>query len=252
VSSIRSAARGAGGWLLTLVGVVAIIVLVSGDHRFSGAAKVAVAIVAGIALLVPSAVGAAYMLVRRRNRAAEATAGRRPVPPKARALQTSLASMLDRVNESTDDALGLRRVVLADRLELTATALDELDDPWEALSFIWFVRPSQPADFPQSPRFEGLPLWAQDAVVLLDLRRELQLRGLDTALGSAPGFYHHTYGRIAEAAARTRSAELFDAVRAGQRAASDPARPDERGALAQQLLDLLDDPGTWAHLLANA
>ncbi|KRC64871.1 hypothetical protein ASE12_08915 [Aeromicrobium sp. Root236] len=247
--SIRSAARNAGGWLLTAVGVVAIIVLVSGDHRFSGAAQVTVAIVAGIALLVPAAVGAAYMLVRRRNRSAEATAGQRPVSAKSRALQTSLASMLDRVNESTDDALGLRRVVLADRLELTSANLGELDDPWEALSYIWFVRPSQPADFPQSPRFAGLPLWAQDAVVLLDLRRELQLRGLAPALSDAQGFYHHAYGRIAQAAARTRSAELLDVVREGQRAAIDPARGAEHEVHARQLLALLDDRATWAELL---
>ena len=250
--SIRSAARSGGGWLLTAGCVVAIILLVSGDHRFSGVAKVTVAIVAGIALLVPAAVGAAYMLVRRRNRSAEAQAGQPPVSPRARALQTSLASMLDRVNDSTDDALGLRRVVLADRLELTATTLGEIDDPWDALSFIWFVRPSQPADFPRSPQLEGLPPWAQDAVVLLDLRRELQLRGLAPALTDVPGFYHHAYGRIFDAAARTRSAKLVDALRAAQRATIDPARRADHDVHARQLLDLLDDRETWAQLLATA
>lgn len=249
--SVAGAARSVGGWLLTAAGVVAIVFMVSGDHRFSGAATVIVAVVAGIVLLVPSAVGVAYMLVRRRNRAAEATAGKRPVSPRARALQTSLASMLDRVNDSTDDALGLRRVVLADRLDLTASTIGEIDDPWDALSFIWFVRPSQPADYPRSPQFAGLPLWAQDAVVLLDVRRDLQLRGVTAALTGTPGFYQHAYVRIEHAAARTRSAELVDTLRDALRAASDPARADEHEDQTQNLLKLLDEPSIWASLFEH-
>jgi hypothetical protein len=250
--NLRRAALGAAGWVLTAGGVVAIIVVVSGDHRFSRAAEMIVAVAAGLALLVPVVVGAAYMAVRRRNRATEATAGQRPVSPRARALQTSLASMLDRVNESTDDALGLRRVVLADRLELTATTLGEIDDPWEVLPFIWFVRPSQPAHFPRSQQFEGLPVWAQDAVVLLDLRRDIQLRGIAPALADDPGFYHHASVRIVEAATRTRSAELVDALRAAQKAASDPARAHEREGQGRRLLELLDDRRVWARLFGAA
>jgi hypothetical protein len=154
-------------------------------------------------------------------------------------VQTSLASVLDRVNESTNDAFGLRRVVLGDRLELTATALREIDDRWDALSFIWFVRPSQPADFPRSQHMRNLPPWAQDAVVLLDLRRELQLRGVDSALSDEPGFYRHGFPRVCEAARRTGSRELVDVLLAARRDV------DQR----QRLLELLDDVGVWAKLV---
>lgn len=247
---VKNAVRGAGGWLLTAGCVAAIVLLVGGDHSFSGAATVTVAVVAGIALLVPAVVASAYMLVRRRNRAAEITGGL--TSPKARALQTSLASMLDRVNTSTDDAFGLSRVVLADRLELTATNVAELDDRWDALSFIWFARPSQPADYLQSPQFDGLPLWAQDAVVLLDLRRELQLRGLTPALSDTPGFYSHTHARIAQAARRTGSTDLMDALNDRHRAAFDPGRSQEREAVAGRMLELLDEPHLWAKLLGTS
>ncbi|KAA1399411.1 hypothetical protein [Aeromicrobium ginsengisoli] len=232
---LRRAACGAAGWLLTAAGVIAIVVVVNGDYRFSRAAGILVAVCAGLAVLVPSVVGAAYLAVRQRNRATGAMPS-----PQARTVQTSLASMLDRVNDSTDDALGLRRVVLADRLELTATNLREIDDPWEVLSFIWFVRPSQPADFPRSQQFDGLPVWAQDAVVLLDLRRSVQLRGIAGALADKTGFYSHDARRITQAVTRTGSAELRDAWLTAQRA-------DQHD---EHLLELLDDRRVWANVVA--
>lgn len=245
---MRRAALSAGGWALTLGGVALIIVLVGGDHRFSGAGRVLVAVAVGLGALVPVALGVSYMLVRRRNRGIEATGGRPAVSPGARALQTSLASVLDRVNESNDDALGLRRVVLTDRVELTAANIDEIDDPWEVLSFIWFVRPSQPANFGQSEQFGGLPAWVRDVVVLLDLRRDVQLRGTAVALSGAPGFYHHTSDRITEAAAHTRSVDLFDVLRAVQHGADG----QDREALGQRLLDLLDDQQVWVGLFESS
>ena len=251
--NLRRYALGACGWLLTVVGVIAIIVVMTGDHRLSQTGGVVVAVAVGLSALAPVAVGISYLAIRRRNRAREAAADGVPVSPRARALQTSIASVLDRVNESTDDVLGLDRVVLGDRLELTATALREIDDRWEALSFMWFVRPSQPADFPQSTRFRSLPGWAQDAVVLLDLRRELQLRGAASALADGPGFYRHSFGRIGEAASRTGSSELVDTLltaRAdspgGEAGAGDSDEP-----VRQRLLALLDDRATWTQLLAS-
>lgn len=236
--NLGRAARNVGGWLLTIVGVVVIIVATTADYRFSGSAAVVIAVAAAVSTLVPVLVGAAYMIIRRRNRSAEAAEGV-TVSPRARAVQTSLASVLDRVNDSTDDGLGLRRVVLADRLELTATALREIDDRWDALSFIWFVRPSQADDFARSPLMRTLPAWAQDAVVLLDLRRELQLRGTESALSDEPGFYRHGFARVCEAATHTGSSELVDAVLAARR---DAGR-------RQRLLEVLDDVGVWAGLL---
>jgi hypothetical protein len=232
--NVSRAARNVGGWLLTALGVVVIIVATTADYRFSGSAGVVIAVAAAVSTLVPVLVGTAYLAVRRRNRATEAVSDGTSVSPRARVVQTSLASVLDRVNESTDDALGLRRVVLGDRLELTATTLREIDDRWEALSFIWFVRPSQPADFPQSAQFRNLPGWAQDAVVLLDLRRELQLRGIESALSDESGFYRHGFARIGEAASHTGSAELVDALLDAHR---------------QLRLELLDDVRVWSGLL---
>ena len=235
--NLGRAARNVGGWLLTIVGVVVIIVATTADYRFSGSAGVVIAVAAAVSTLVPVLAGAAYMTIRRRNRSAEAAEGVM-VSPRARAVQTSLASVLDRVNDSTDDALGLRRVVLGDRLELTATALLEVGDRWDALSFIWFVRPSQAGDFPWSQHMHNLPVWAQDAVVLLDLRRELQLRGTESALSDEPGFYRHGFARVCAAARRAGSGELVDVLLAARRDVGQ----------RQRLLELLDDVRVWGGL----
>ena len=129
-------------------------------------------------------------------------------------------------------------------MRLTATTLDELTDPWDAIGFIWFVRPSQLDDFPRSPQFRGLPDWAQDAVVLLDLRRELQLRGAASALSDAPGFYRHTPDRVRQAVARTGSPGLAEAWRTAEESIGNGAPEVTRG-----LLGWLDDPETWRGLL---
>ncbi|MFB2583340.1 hypothetical protein [Herbiconiux liukaitaii] len=221
----------------------------TGDQPFSQTAGVVVAVAVGLSALAPVAVGLAYLAIRRRNRLREEAADGVPVSPRARALQRSLASVIDRV-DATDDVLGLDRVVAGDRLELTATALREIDDRWEALSFMWFVRPSQPADFPRSDRFRSLPGWAQDAVVLLDLRRELQLRGTASALADGPGFYRHGFGRIGEAASRTGSSELVDTLLDARHASVDGRDPGE--PVRQRLLALLEDRASWTQLLASS
>ncbi|KAA1373707.1 hypothetical protein [Aeromicrobium fastidiosum] len=241
------AARDVGGWLLTAVGVVVILLVTTGDHRFSRGAGAVVAVAVGLSALAPVLAGIAYLAVRRRNRATEAAVDGTSVSPRARAVQTSLASVLDRVAESTDGALGMSRVVLGDRLELTATTLRDIDDPWEALRVMWFVRPSQVADYPQSQHLRNLPAWAQDTVVLLDLRRELQLRGVGSALSDEPGFYRHGFARVCEAATHTGSAELVDVLLGARREASADVRTAHRER--QRLLELLDDVAVWTGLL---
>lgn len=242
---LKRAAVGALGWALTAIGVLAILVLVGGGPGgLSPSVGTIVAAAVGVSVLVPAALGIAYLVVRSRNRAAEATGGRTLVTPRARATQTGLAALLDRVD--ADDALGLRRVVLTDRVQLTATGLADIDDRWDALSFIWMVRPSQVADFPQSPQFQGLPAWAQDAVVLLDLRRDLQLRGAAASLTAETGFYHHPYERTLQTAARTGNSELTAALLAAREAAVDHR---ESGAHTQRMLASLDDVRTWERVL---
>lgn len=222
--------------------MVAIVVVIGGDAGWpseTGRALVAVAV--GLGALLPVALGAAYVLVRRRNHASEATGGQRTVSSRARRAETTLAALLDRVDH---DASGLQRLVLTDRVRLTATTLGELTDPWDAIGFIWFVRPSQSDDFPRSPQFRGLPDWAQDAVVLLDLRRELQLRGAASALSDAPGFYRHTPDRVRHAVARTGSPGLAEAWRTAEESIEhgDPE-------VTHRLLGWLEDAETWHGLL---
>ena len=197
-------------------------------------AEVFTAVVA-VSALIPIAVAVAYAVVRSRNRRSEATGGLTPVSPRARAAQNALASVIDRVNDS-NPALG--RVVFTDRVQLSESTLAPFDDPAEALSFIWTVRPSQPADYPRSPQFRGLPVRDQDAVVLLDFRRELQLRGSSAALAEGEGFYHHDPARVREAIARTDNRQLQDAVTGD-------------APVTAHLLELLDEDATWTRYLAG-
>lgn len=229
--------------MLTALAVVAIVVVIGGDRGWpSTTGRVLVPVAVGLGALLPVALGVAYVVVRRRNRATEAAGGQRTVSSRARTAETTLAALLDRVDhEASGDLSGLQRLVLTDRVRLTATTIRELGDPWDAIAFIWFVRPSQPDDFPQSPQFRGLPGWTQDAVVLLDLRRELQLRGVASAVSGAPGLYRHPPARVSEAVARTRSPGLAAAWRTALESADRDA--------TRRLLERLEDPEPWRGLL---
>lgn len=239
---VRTAVLGVLGWVLTALGVIAIVVLIGGDAGWQPrAGRVLVAVAVGLGALLPVALGVAYVVVRQGNRATEATGGQRTVSSRARTAEVTLASILDRVDTPSTE---LRRLVLTDRVRLTATTLGELTNPWDAIGFIWFVRPSQPDDFPRSPEFRGLPSWTQDAVVLLDLRRELQLRGAVSALSDTPGFYRHTPDRVSQAVARTGSRGLSEAWRSAEESIGNGA-PD----VTRRLLGWLDDPETWRTLL---
>lgn len=238
---LRRVALDVVGWVLTVVGVVAIIVVVGrGDADGSTTLATLVAVAIALAALVPVAVGVAYVLVRRRNRGLE-DSDARAVSARANAAQALLASAVDRMDDSTADALGLRRMVLTDRVRLTPHALADLDDRWEALAFIWYVRPSQPDDFPTSPQLAALPSWAQDAVVLLDLRREVALHGASAALARPSGFYHHPFDRVREAADRTGSHELVGALL--------EAATEGTAEQCSRLAELLDDEDVWVGLL---
>lgn len=238
---LRRAAIGAGGWALTVVGVLIILIVIGGEDTtgWLSSAYVVVSIVVGVCAVIPIVLGAAYLLVRGRNRAAEA-AGEQ-VSPRAHSTQTGLASLLDRLGGSLQHASGLRRTIVEDRVRITAATLADLPSPEERLAFLSNARPSQATDFIQSRDFLSLTRPDQDAVVLLDLRRELLLRGTAIALGDEPGFYHHAPDRILEAASRTYNRELDEAVRSARRAVlSRAALPD-----AGELVGLLDAEETW-------
>ncbi|MFG6475917.1 hypothetical protein ACFXP7_05965 [Microbacterium sp. P06] len=248
---LRRAALSALGWLFTAIGVLAVMFIMGGGVPgwMSSAIGTIVALAIGVSALVPVVLGVAYLVVRARVRSAEASEHEPPVVSRASAAQSAIAAMLDSVHASGDDVLGMERRVAADRVRLTATTLAEIDDRADALSFIWFVRPSQPADFAASPQFRGLPDWARNAVVLLDLRRSLQLVGGVETFIAESGFYHHPFDRILVAAGSTGDDELGFALRAARLAAEQGGSGPERETAVERVVELLDDVQTWARVV---
>jgi len=198
-----------------------------------------------IAAIAPIAVTGAYLLLRTRARRREASGEQ--AGSRTRAAQASLAGILDRMDDDTPRAESMRRLVLQDRIVLSSSVFSPTDAADDRFAFIWFVRPSQTSDYPLSPQFRSLSRCDQDAVVLLDLRRSLMLRGASETLAAESGFYHHDLGRIQEAAARTLNPELVDRLASARFSA-----PDDRAFdLTADLLRLVDDSRTWARLLAT-
>jgi hypothetical protein len=198
-----------------------------------------------IAAVAPIAVTGAYLALRARTRRREADGGQ--ANPGARVVQATLAGILDRMDDDTPRAESMRRLVLQDRIVLSASVFSPRDAADDRFAFIWFVRPSQTTDYPLSPQFRSLSKCDQDAVVLLDLRRSLMLRGASETLAAESGFYHHDLGRIQEAAARTLNPELVERLASARLSAPD----DQAAELTADLLRLVDDSRTWARLLAT-
>jgi hypothetical protein len=105
----------------------------------------------------------------------------------------------------------------------------------------------QPDEFLTSTQFAGLPTSAQDAVVLLDLRRESLLRGLDAFTSTSSGFYCHDMDRITQAALRTGNTDLCDLLRFIRTAA--PGQSVNN--MTTTVLNELDKQETWEGLLAS-
>lgn len=198
----------------------------------------AIVIAGVVTVLARFVVPVAYLALRRKTNAAEAAG---VAPARSRAAQATLANILDRMDDGPPMTESLRRLVLRDRVTLSAGVLAELADPHDRLAFIWFVRPSQDADYARSPLFTGLPQADRDAVVLLDLRRSLLLRGERATLTADSGFYHHDIETILDAARRTDNPDLVAALTS--------ARSDGRSIREGALLPLVDDARTWARLL---
>ncbi|MBZ4486692.1 hypothetical protein LQ938_06065 [Microbacterium sp. cx-55] len=248
---LRRAALSSLGWLLATVGVLIILSFLAGGapEWVSNGAVAAVAIAIGVSALVPVGLGIAYRLVRARLRAAEAIDRDSPAAPRARVAQTVIATLLDSVHSASGDVLGTGHLVDADRVRLTAATVGEFGDRREALAFIWVVRPSQRADFPESPQFRGLPDWARHAVVLLDLRRAMALQGDVAALKAASGFYRHPFERMLLAAGATGDDGLGAALRVAHTAAEHSDTGPEGEAAFGRLRDLLDDMRVWARII---
>lgn len=244
------------GWLATGAGILAIIV-VFGDQSsgmLSDTARVILVTILGLGIILLVILRVVYVLARARNRRSNTAGGVLPDAPRARDAQRITGALLDRLDSSAEQDNAIQRVLLTDRVKLTAATFADIDDRWDALSFIWTVRPSQPAGFSDSPQFHHLPLWAQDAVVLLDLRRDLRLRGAGALSAVTPGFYAHPFERITNAVRRTENTELEDALtRARQTITAQGHAPAAEmrdvTTAVQRINDLLDDDDVWARVV---
>ncbi|WP_405374733.1 MULTISPECIES: hypothetical protein [unclassified Microbacterium] len=245
-------------WLATGVAVLAIVVVLAEPAgALSDAARLALGLCLGVGTLVLVVTPVVYVIARARNRRSTTAGGPLPDAPRSRAVQRAAGSLLARGGAFAPPDDTVRRIVLTDRVQLTAAALADIDDRRDALSFIWAVRPSQPSGFGDSAQFRTLPPWAQDAVILLDLRRDIQVRGADAAFRSAPGFYAQPFDRIVDAARRTANTELEGALERARQAVVAPAGttttgPHDATIAVQRVRDLLDDEDVWARVLAGA
>lgn len=204
------------------------------DVSAGGAVRAAVAVFAILCVFVPAAVGVASLRLRARNRRQEADAGAAPLSDRAVRAQELLGRAAVRL--APDGHADVHaRAGLGDEFRIAESTVRGLP-PDELLGFLWLARPSQPDGFPASAEFAGLPERVQDMIVLLDLRRETQLRGADAALRATSGVYHHDRARTLAAVRRTGNASLLAQVET----------PHPR---ADELLAALDDPATWERLL---
>jgi hypothetical protein len=240
-SRLKSLIKSVLGWLAMLVAVL-VLILILGDGPGwlrSGAAANGL-IPVGVVLAI------AYVVVRRYNKRHEDVSQPSPVLAATRLAQSWLGRELEKVDEQHNFEFDPGSVVLSDRTRITAATVAEYDG-LEKIGFLWFARPAQPDEFLTSTQFAGLPASAQDAAVLLDLRRELLLRGLDAFTSTSSGFYCHDMDRIIQAALRTGNTDLFDLLRFIRTVA--PGQSVNN--MTTTVLNELDKQETWERLLAS-
>lgn len=226
---VRRALGSVLGAAATLLGIVAIVFLAT-DTSAGGAVRVVITAFAIGCVFVPAAIAVASLWLRGRNRRQESDAGAAPLSDRAVRVQQLLGRAAVRLAPDVH-----ARAALGDEFRIAESTVRGLP-PDEMLGFLWVARPSQPDGFPSSAEFAGLPEHVQDMIVLLDLRREVQLRGADAALRATSGVYHHDRARTLAAARRTGNASLLAQVETSH------PRTDE-------LLGALDDLATWKRLL---
>jgi hypothetical protein len=243
---LKSLVKGILGWLATLVGVLVLILMLGeGSGRVGLMARPVIAVAADILVLVGVVVAIAYVLVRRHNKARQDVSEPSAVLATTRLTQSWLGGALGRIDEWHDFRFDRGNIVLSDATRITAATMAEYDG-WRKIAFLWFARPAQADGFLASTQFTGLPTSAQDAVVLLDLRRELALRGLDAFRATSSGFYCHDMDRIAQAALRTGNTDLFDLLKLVQ-----TVPPGQSvNSMTTTVLDELDKQETWEGLFA--
>ena len=232
---VRRALRTVLGAAATLLGIAAIVFLAA-DESAGGAVRAVVTAFALLCTFVPAAIAVASVWLRGRNRRQESDAGTAPLSDRAVRAQQLLGRAAVRLAPA-GRAEAHARAALGDELRIAESTVRGLV-PDEMLGFLWLARPSQPDGFPSSPEFAGLPEHMQDMIVLLDLRREVQLRGAEAALRATSGVYHHDRSRTLAAARRTGNAALLAQI--------ETPRPR-----TDDLLAALDDSATWERLLRD-
>ncbi|MDR1015552.1 MAG: hypothetical protein LBL86_11350, partial [Coriobacteriales bacterium] len=227
------------GWLLAFIGVSVLILSVGEDSGWGGSTVLrAVSLIPGAVL-----VAVAYVVVRSYNKRHEDVSQPSLVLSTTRLAQSWLARELEKIDAQHDHRFDPGNVVLSDRMRITAAAVAEYDG-LEKIEFLWFARPAQPDDFLASAQFAGLPASVQDIIVLLDLRRELLLRGLDAFMSTSSGFYCHDMERITQAAQRTGNTDLSELLGSVRTVTSGQSVND----MTTTVLDELDKQETWEGL----
>lgn len=230
---VRRALRSVLGAAATLLGIVAILFLAT-DTSAGGAVRVVITAFAIGCVFVPAAIAVGSVWLRGHNRRRESDAGAAPLSDRAVRVQQLLGRAAVRL--APDERADVHaRAALGDEFRIAESTVRGLP-PDEMLGFLWVARPSQPDGFPSSAEFAGLPERVQDMIVLLDLRREAQLRGAEAALRTTSGVYHHDRARTLAAARRTDNAALLAQIET----------PHPR---TDDLLAALDDSATWERLL---
>lgn len=230
---MRRALGRAFGAAATILGIGAILVLVA-DDSLGGAARVALIVFVVLCVAAPAAVGVASVWLRARNRRQESDAGAAPLSDRAVHAQQLLSRAAVRLAPD-GRAETQARAVLGDEVRIAESTVRGVP-PDELVGFLWVARPAQPDGFPASAEFAGLPEPVQDMIVLLDLRREVQLRGADAALGATSGVYHHDRDRTLSAVRRTGNATLLEEI-------------ETPHPTTDALLGALNHPATWERLL---
>ncbi|GAB3149410.1 hypothetical protein GCM10027058_11680 [Microbacterium neimengense] len=232
---VRRALRSVLGAAATLLGIVAIVFLAT-DTSAGGAVRAVVIAFVLLCIFVPAAIAVGSVWIRARNRRQESDAGTAPLSDRAVRAQQLLGRAA--IRSAPDGRAEVHtRAVLGDKVRIAESTVRGFPRD-ELLGFLWVARPSQPDGFPSSAEFAGLPEHMQDTIVLLDLRREAQLRGADAALRATSGVYHHDRARTLAAARRTGNAALLAQIET----------PQPR---TQELLAALDDSATWERLLRD-
>jgi hypothetical protein len=228
------------GWSANLIGVLVLILILGKSFGWEKSNSVVTGLVpVGVVLAV------AYVVLRFYNKRHENVSEAPPVLAATRLAQSWLGRELEKIDEQNDFNFDPGNVLLSDATRITAATVAGYDGP-EKIEFLWLARPSQPDDFLTSPQFAGLPASVQDAVVLLDLRRELRLRGLDAFMSASSGFYCHDMDRIAEAALHTGNTDLSALLESVRTAAPGQSVND----MTATVLDELDKQETWEGLLS--